>query len=147
MTVMQSGMIAVVTLTGALWVAAPATQMEVYKSRTCGCCAKWVSIVQTHSFEVRVNDLDSVEPIKNRYKIPARLRSCHTAIADGYVFEGHVPPDLIARVLREKPSILGLAVAGMPVGSPGMEVPSGRTVPYDVIAIGRDGKLTIFARR
>jgi hypothetical protein len=91
-----------------------------------------------------VNDLDA---IKARHGVGPRLESCHTALVDGYVVEGHVPADLIDRLLRERPAVVGIAVPGMPSGSPGMEDPSRRPQPYQVLTFDKQGKTTVFATR
>lgn len=96
---------------------------------------------------VASRDMDDVWPIKAELGVPQHLGSCHTAVVRGYVVEGHVPADVIKRMLRERPQIVGIAVAGMPVGSPGMESPSGQREPYNVIAIGRDGRTSVYATR
>jgi hypothetical protein len=96
---------------------------------------------------MRTSDLMDLEPIKNRHQVPAALHSCHTALVGGYVVEGHVPADLIERLLRERPPVVGIAVPGMPVGSPGMEVPGGRADRYEVLTFDRDGKTRVFATR
>ena len=83
--------------------------------------------------------------MKVKYKVPEKLRSCHTALIDGYVIEGHVPADVIDRLLKERPPVLGLAVPGMPVGSPGME--GGKPEPYSVMTFDKDGKTTLYAKR
>jgi hypothetical protein len=83
--------------------------------------------------------------VKERNKVPEKLYACHTAVIDGYVIEGHVPADLIHKLVKEKPAVLGLAVPGMPVGSPGME--GGKPEPYNVIAFDRDGKTLMYAKR
>ena len=124
-------------------VAADAPVIEVWKSRTCGCCVGWVRHVEAAGFTVKVNDLDDVAPVKQRLKVPPELSSCHTAVVDGYVVEGHVPADSIVRLLKLKPAVTGIYVPGMPIGSPGMEGPNAET--YDVVAIGKDGEQTVFA--
>ena len=91
-------------------------------------------------------DTDDLTPVKGKYGVPPSLRSCHTGIVEGYVIEGHVPADLIDRVLRERPKIAGLAVPGMPAGSPGMETP-GKADRYQVLAFDRSGRSTVFASR
>ena len=91
-------------------------------------------------------DTDDLTPVKGKHGVPPPLRSCHTALVEGYVVEGHVPADLIDRLLRERPKIVGLAVPGMPAGSPGMETP-GRAERYQVLAFDRAGKTTVFASR
>ena len=122
------------------------TKLVIYKSPTCGCCGNWVTHVKEFGFDTEIHDVDDVSPIKVKHKVPARLASCHTALAENYVFEGHVPADLIARVLKEKPKIAGIAVGGMPIGSPGMEMGS-RKDPYDVMAFDAAGKLSVYAKR
>ena len=90
-------------------------------------------------------DMDDLAPIKAQYQVPVSLQSCHTAIVDGYVIEGHVPAAEIERLLVERPDVIGIAVAGMPVGSPGMEVDSGEVEPYDVVAFSETGDTEIYA--
>ena len=132
----------------ALHAAAKPIEVTVYKTPTCGCCSKWVDHLRGQStLRVVTRDLDDVGPVKTQLGVPDALGSCHTAVAMGYVFEGHVPGDLVARVLRERPkNLAGLAVAGMPAGSPGMEMGS-RKDPYDVIAFSRDGRTRVYAKR
>lgn len=123
-------------------------KLTVYKSPTCGCCANWVQHVKTAGFAVDAHDVgeDMLERVKTTAGVPASLRSCHVALAGQYAFEGHVPADLVKKVLDQKPKILGLAVPGMPAGSPGMEM-GGRADRYDVIAFTRDGKSWTYASR
>ena len=83
--------------------------------------------------------------VKIKHKVPEKLRSCHTALIDGYVIEGHVPADVIDKLLKERPAVLGLAVPGMPVGSPGME--GGKPEPYEVLTFDKNGKTTVYAKR
>ena len=120
-------------------------RLVIYKSPTCGCCTKWVDHVKAAGFETTIHDLPDVNPIKQKYGVPANLYSCHTVLAAGYVLEGHVPADVIKKLITQKPKIAGLAVPGMPLGSPGMEIP-GRKEKYDVIAFQKDGKTSVFAR-
>lgn len=122
-----------------------AADIVVYKSPTCGCCGKWVEHMEKAGFSVDVENMSDVAPIKRELGVPGRMQSCHTAEVGDYIVEGHVPADLVKRMLDEKPDIRGLAVPGMPMGSPGMEGP--RKDPYNVIAIGNDGRLEVFARR
>ncbi len=98
-------------------------------------------------FEVKEQNVDALGPIKQRFGVPAALQSCHTAVVDPYVIEGHVPADLIQRLLRERPAVVGLAVPGMPVGAPGMEAPGRPAERYDVLTFDRSGRTTVFARR
>ncbi len=125
----------------------PPVRMVVYKTPTCGCCKKWVEHVQAAGFQVEVHDTADVTPVKNEHGLPQHLASCHTAIVDGYVIEGHVPADVIRRLLAERPQVAGIAVPGMPMGSPGMEVPGGQAHPYDVIAFARNGTVSVFETR
>ena len=103
--------------------------------------------LRKNGFPVQTVDLDDLGPIKRRHVVPAALESCHTALVEGYVVEGHVPADLIDRLLRERPRIAGLAVPGMPRGSPGMESPGQAPERYDVVAFDRSGRTSLFARR
>jgi hypothetical protein len=123
------------------------TRMVVYKTPTCGCCRAWVDHVKAAGFAVEVRDMPDVAPVKREHGLPGHLASCHTAIVDGYVVEGHVPADVIRRMLRERPQVAGIAVPGMPMGSPGMEVPGGRKDPYDIIAFSRDGNVSVYETR
>ena len=125
---------------------AAGTPITVYKTPTCGCCKEWVAHLEKNGFSPKTHDLSDLSETKDALGVPNALRSCHTAVLGRYVFEGHVPADLIKKVVAEKPAILGLAVPGMPAGSPGMEVP-GRKDAYDVIAFTRDGKRTVYAKR
>lgn len=119
-------------------------EMTVYKSPTCGCCTAWVDHVKQAGFRVTVVDTTSLEPIKARYGILPGHDSCHTAIVGGYIIEGHVPAPDIQRLLAQQPEITGLAVPGMPVGSPGMEGPMPQR--YDVLAFTRDGSSRVWAK-
>ena len=117
--------------------------VTVYKSPTCGCCSAWADHLRENGFPVETVDVDDLQAVKAEYGIPPGLQSCHTAVVDGYVVEGHVPADDVKRLLAEHPEAAGLAVPGMPVGSPGME--QGDTVqPYDVLLVD-DGQSSVFA--
>lgn len=120
--------------------------IRVYKSPSCGCCTKWIEHLESHGYRVSATDVPDVGPIKARNGIPQSLASCHTAIVEGYVLEGHVPAEDVARLLRERPEVAGLAVPGMPLGSPGMESrdPS-RHEAYRVLSFGANG-IDVFAR-
>ena len=122
-----------------------AADIVVYKSPTCGCCGKWVEHMEKAGFSVEVENMNDVAPIRRELGVPGRMQSCHTAKVGDYFVEGHAPADLVKRLLADRPDIKGLAVPGMPMGSPGMEGP--RKDPYDVIAIGKDGRARIYARR
>jgi hypothetical protein len=123
-------------------VLAPVT---VYKSATCGCCAKWNDHLRANGFVVNSTDLPDVTPTKEKYRVPTQLRSCHTALVSGYVIEGHVPADVIRKLLRERPKVVGIAVPGMPMGSPGME--GSRIDSYQVLTFDESGATTVFASR
>ncbi|HEU4880853.1 MAG TPA: DUF411 domain-containing protein [Longimicrobium sp.] len=125
---------------------AEGTRMVVYKTPTCGCCRAWVENMQSAGFAVEIHDMPDVAPVKQEHGVPGHLASCHTAIVDGYVVEGHVPADVIRRMLAERPQVAGIAVPGMPAGSPGMEM-GGRKDPYDIIAFSRDGKVSVYETR
>lgn len=114
--------------------------VEVWKSPTCGCCKDWIAHLEANGFEVRTQDSGNTA-VRARLGLPERYGSCHTARVGGYVVEGHVPAEDIRRLLAERPQALGLAVPGMPVGSPGMDGPAygGRRDPYDVLLVQADG--------
>jgi hypothetical protein len=122
--------------------AAGLPKITVTKDPTCGCCAGWTEHVRAAGFPVETNELNRV---KVRLGVPSNLAACHTAEVDGYVVEGHVPATTIKRLLAERPAVKGLAVRGMPVGSPGMEVEGAEPETYDVIAFGSNGEFK-FAR-
>lgn len=130
---------------GARPAAANGPEMTVYKTPTCGCCTKWVDHMRHHGFRVKVVDLPNLTAVKAQHGVPRALHSCHTAIVDGYVVEGHVPADVVLSFLEEKADEVGIAVPGMPMGSPGMEGPYKE--PYDVFAFDRNGGGRIFASR
>jgi hypothetical protein len=106
-----------------------------------------VGHLRASGFEVREENVGDLVPVEQRLGVPAALQSCHTAVIGDYVVEGHVPADLIRRLLRERPAVLGLAVPGMPVGAPGMETPGRPAERYDVLTFDRSGRTTVFARR
>jgi hypothetical protein len=123
-------------------------RITVYKSPTCGCCKLWVDHARSilTGYDVRTLDMEDLTEVKRRLGVPTALQSCHTAITGPYVFEGHIPADLVHRFLRERPKALGLAVPGMPLGSPGMEV-GGRKERYDVLLFDKAGKTRVYAQR
>lgn len=123
-----------------------AIAMTVYKDPDCGCCTEWVKHVRKAGFAVTVRETRDTETVKSSFGVPAALVSCHTAKVDKYVIEGHVPADLIKKLLQEKPVALGLAVPGMPAGSPGMEMGS-RKDPYDIVLFEKSGKTRVYASR
>lgn len=120
-------------------VAVPAVAGEaftVYKSPSCGCCGGWVDYMSGKGYRPKAVDRDDMDTVKARYHVPEAMQSCHTAIIDGYVVEGHVPAEAIAKLLKEKPKATGIAAPGMPQGSPGM---SGDKEPFTVYLFGPDG--------
>lgn len=123
---------------------AAAGEMVVYRSPACGCCTAWVEHMREAGFQVRVEDRTDLAPVKDRMGVPADLSSCHTARVGGYVIEGHVPAADVRRLLEEEPDVKGLAVPGMPVGSPGMEGPNPER--YSVVAFDGEGGREVFAR-
>lgn len=134
-------------LISAAALAAPAAArpiIEVWKSPSCGCCVKWVDHLKAAGFTVKIDDTAGNANMRARLGMPSRYGSCHTARVGGYVIEGHVPAADIQRLLKEKPDALGLAVPGMPLGSPGMETPDGQTQPYEVLLVLRDGQTRIY---
>ena len=138
--------------TGALialapWAARSATtaaEIQVFKGRSCGCCAVWVRHLREAGFGVAVVDVHSAAVERRRLGMPDRYGSCHTATVGGYVLEGHVPAADIRRLLDMRPKALGLAVPGMPASAPGMEVP-GRHEPYQVLLVDAAEQATVFA--
>lgn len=130
--------------------AAPASRITaapmlvtVYKDPDCECCKAWVEYLRKHGYRVETKDTRDLDQVNATVGVPAKLAGCHTALVGGYVISGHVPAEDIARLLKKKPKIAGLAVPGMPAGSPGMEGPP--PVHYQVIAFERSGKTSVFA--
>lgn len=120
-----------------------------YRSASCGCCKKWVNHLRQNGLEVVDNILEDVSGIKNQYKIPNNLRSCHSAKIGNYAIEGHVPIESITKLFKEKPSVSGIAVPGMPLGSPGMEINSHDShshdyEEYNVVSFSKNGKIKKF---
>jgi hypothetical protein len=120
--------------------------VTVYKSASCGCCSAWVEHMKAAGFQMVTHDTEDFDGVKKKNRVPSELTSCHTALVGGYVIEGHVPADVVKRLLTEKPKILGLAVPGMPVGSPGMEVP-GQGIPYAVLTFDQTSQYKVYDRR
>lgn len=119
--------------------------VTVYKTPTCGCCNSWVEHLRKNGFAVKTVDRPDLTAIKHQHGVPDGLASCHTAVVDGYTIEGHVPADVIRKLLAERPAVVGLAVPGMPMGSPGMEGPTSE--PYEVYTFDRSGPKEIYAAR
>lgn len=145
---LAAALVGVVMASGAFARAqAPPVTVEVYKSPTCGCCSKWVEHMQGAGFKTRVTDLsdDALDAFKSKHGVPRTAQSCHTALVGGFVVEGHVPASEVQRLLKERPAVAGIAVAGMPTGSPGMEVPGQRPQMYNVIAFDKQGATRVFS--
>lgn len=124
---------------------AKVVELLVYKSPHCGCCSKWVEQMQASGLPVKVFDTELVSDMATKLGVPDDLRSCHTAEIGGYFVEGHVPAGDIRKLLRERPKARGIAVPGMPIGSPGMEQGEQRQ-PFETLLVDRSGKATVFAR-
>jgi hypothetical protein len=120
-------------------------EMVVYQSPTCGCCSDWVGYVEEHGYTVTMEDVQDLGAVKAEYNIPTTMQSCHTAVIDGYVVEGHVPIEDIERLLSERPDVAGIAVPGMPVGSPGMEVDGVEPQPFDVVIFDTAGNTEVYS--
>ncbi len=120
----------------------PPTVVEVYKTSTCGCCSKWVEHLKQNGFTVKATDVADINEVKVRNGVPSDAASCHTALVGGYVVEGHVPAASVRRLLRERPAVVGIAVPGMPIGSPGMEGPNPEA--YDVVSFDKAGTLKVY---
>ncbi len=118
-------------------------EMIVYKSATCGCCIKWVEHMQEAGFQVESRNMRDMRTLKAQFGVPRSVHSCHTAVIDGYVIEGHVPAVHVQRLLEEKPDVLGISVSGMPIGSPGMEGPSPES--YDVVTFDVNDTTGVYA--
>ena len=127
-------------------IAAALPVVAVYKTPWCGCCKLWVEHLRKAGFTVEVHDVEDLDAEKDRMGVPADKRSCHTAEVAGYYVEGHVPATDIKRLLKDKPKAEGLVLPGMPMGSPGMEMPDGRTQPFTVELVDAKGQATVFAR-
>jgi hypothetical protein len=138
-------------LSGGIWMqaqSAPAKpQVTVYRSASCTCCLKWVDHLNANGFDAKAIEVDDIAQVKRTYGVPSSVESCHTALVNGYVVEGHVPADAIARLVREKPAIAGLAVPGMPAGSPGMETASGRKDAYAIMSFDKAGGTAVYDQR
>lgn len=133
-------------LTAVSSVAGDPSTVVVYKSPTCGCCGDWIEHMQKAGFTVEVHDVADVSPVKRELGVGQSLWSCHTAKVGSYVLEGHVPADQVVRMLAEKPAIRGLAVPGMPIGSPGMDEGYDKSTwqDYDVVAFDAQGGTSVY---
>jgi len=133
-------------LQGGVILSADATEVEMYKSPTCGCCTGWAKHLREAGFTVNEIKRDDMHAIKTKYGIPKKLESCHTALIEGYIIEGHVPAQDVARLLKERPNIAGLTAPGMPMNAPGMQADGLPPKGYDVLAFEKNGKTTLFHR-
>ena len=133
---------ALVLAVSAIAFADSAPVVEVWRSPTCGCCGAWIKHLQENGFATKVHFVEDTAPAREQAGIPQAYGSCHTAKVGGYAIEGHVPASEIKRLLKEKPKAVGLAVPGMPMGSPGMEGPA--KMPYDVMLVRGDGKASVY---
>lgn len=143
--VVLAAVVGIVVRDGGRTPAPTGPMVTVYRQAGCDCCLRWVEHLRRAGLRVTVQDGPDTEAIRATYKVPTALQSCHTAIVDGYVVEGHVPVDLITRLLQERPAVRGIAVPGMPIGSPGME--GNRVEHYDVMTFDTEGRTTVFAER
>lgn len=145
-----AGLVAVGVTGGRLWADQPSgtrgTPITVYKSRTCGCCTKWVDHIRAGGFAPVVHDEEEMDALKDKLKVPKDVRSCHTAQIEGYLIEGHVPASDIRRLLADRPRTAGLAVPGMPQLAPGMAPPDTKPQDFEVVSFQLDGSTKIFAR-
>lgn len=134
----------------AAWTAGPATsaaeEVTMFKNKGCQCCTKWANQLRAKGYKVTETGLPNMNAIKKRYQVAEKFQGCHTAIIGGYVIEGHVPLKEIERLLRERPDAKGLSVAGMPLGSPGMEVPGQKADSYTVMLMKKDGTAEPYAK-
>ncbi len=122
----------------------PATEITVYRSPSCGCCGKWIEHLKQNNFKVKDILSDEMDAIKAKNGVPQPLASCHTALVDGYVVEGHVPAGDVAKLLQIKPKLSGISAPGMPSGSPGMEM-GGRQEHFQVVSFDKAGPVEVFA--
>lgn len=126
--------------------AAEARALTVHKTPTCGCCGAWADHMRAAGFVVTVVEHQDLSPVRARLGVPDEVASCHTAEVGGYAVEGHVPAADVIRLLAARPRAAGLSVPGMPLGSPGMEVPGRAPEAFETLLIGRDGRASVFAR-
>lgn len=120
------------------------TQIDVYKSSSCGCCSKWIEHLRKSGFKVEAHEVNDIPAARKKLGMPDKLGSCHTAKIGNYIVEGHVPAADIRRLLKEKPKALGLALPGMPLGSPGMDIPN--SPPYETLLVQADGSTRVFTK-
>lgn len=139
----RSLLLALLAGAGSAWAQAALPDVEVFKSPYCGCCEEWIKHLRQNGFSVTSRNVNDVPAARQQLGMPNELGSCHTAKVGGYLVEGHVPAADIRRLLKEKPKAIGLAVPGMPVGSPGME--TGKPMAYDTLLVHTDRSTRVFA--
>lgn len=137
---------AVAVLTATPLYGAQAWPLTVYKTASCTCCGGWITAMTRAGYSAKIVVVENVTPIANKHGVPFELSSCHLATIGGYVTVGHVPPTDVARLLREQPKAIGLTVPGMPMGSPGMEMPDASKEAYNTLLLLPGGKTQVFAR-
>ncbi len=120
------------------------TKVEVFKDANCGCCNLWIEHMKAAGFDIVADDTSNLERVKSELRVPTILQSCHTATVGGYVIEGHIPAEDVKRLLEQRPKAVGIAVPGMPIGSPGMEQ-GARRDPYQVIQFDSEGTQSVFS--
>ena len=120
--------------------------IEIFKTPSCGCCLKWVEYMKTNGFSVRAINVEDIAAVKSSYHVPDEAQSCHTGVVEGYAIEGHVPAVDVRRLLKERPSVAGIAVAGMPVGSPGMEVEGVKPQAFNTVSFDKQGTIKVFQK-
>lgn len=118
--------------------------ITVYATPTCGCCKGWMQHMRENGFEVKEIYQNDLSAIRAEYDVPAEMTSCHMGVIDGYAIEGHVPASAVKRILDERPDAVGLSVPGMPIGSPGMEMPNGMKQPFEVYTFTASGPKGVF---
>ena len=145
-TITRRQMLAALVLLPSTVSAQSGSAIKVYRDPTCGCCEQWVEHLRKAGFVVTMSNAVDMGVVKDSYRVPAKVRSCHTGVVGGFAIEGHVPAADVQRLLKTRPAgVIGLAVPGMPIGSPGMEMAGGRVQPYDVLAFDSSGKTTVYA--
>lgn len=144
--ILRRAVLAAALLSPGAALAAPPPPFTVYKTASCGCCGGWITHMSRAGYRPKVVVVEDLTPFNRRFGVPFELSSCHLAAIGGYVTVGHVPPADIARLLKERPKALGLTVPGMPLGSPGMEMPDGRKEAYDTLLLMPGGRTRVFAR-
>ncbi|WP_038247231.1 DUF411 domain-containing protein [Ghiorsea bivora] len=139
-------LVAPVLIIGGLTVESAATEVVMYKNPSCGCCGAWAKHMRAAGFTVKELPREDMEAVKEKYGVSAGLASCHTALVDGYVIEGHVPASDVLRLLKDRPDVVGLTAPGMPMQSPGMQAEGKNPRNYDVLAFDQQGGVKVYHR-